>query len=217
MLIPFDKLLPRHGVNPKGILHIGASTGQEAEVYSALNIRPVIWVEALPSIFLQLKNHIAKYRDHYALLACVSDVTGEVVKFNVASNDGQSSSMLEFGTHAKEHPTVRFVDQLTLTTTRMDELLWNSGYSHRITEGWMLNVDLQGAELKALRGLGEFIYRFDSVYIEVNRAELYKNCPLVEDIDAYLAGFGFVGVESKFTNHGWGDKLYVRSKQQNQS
>lgn len=40
----------------------------------------------------------------------VSDKDDEMVMFNIANN-GQSSSILEFGTHSSEHPDVKFIDK----------------------------------------------------------------------------------------------------------
>ena len=58
--------------------------------------------------------------------------------------------------------------------------------------------------------MGDLLTRFDYAYIEVNEKELYKGCPLVEEIDAYLWEYGFVGADKKMTSWGWGDKMYVR-------
>lgn len=212
MLIPFNQLFARHGIKPKGVLHLGSSIGQEAEEYHRQGIARVIWVEAIPSVFAELRENIKKYPGHLAFNACVSDQNGIEVLFNVANNGGQSSSFLEFGTHAVEHPTVKFVRTIPMKTMRADTLLMGAGLDKEITGGWFLNLDLQGAELLALKGMRNLLGRFDHAYIEVNERELYKGCPLVGDIDHYLKQFGFTRVETKFTNHGWGDAYYARSK-----
>jgi len=208
MLIPFDRLFAQHGIQTKGVLHLGANTGQEAEVYDALGIQKVVWVEALPDIHAKLQAHILPFPGQIALCACVSSVEGDIVTFRRANNEAQSSSFLEFGTHAKEHPTTKFIGQQAMRTQRVDALLQRA--SIKVEDGWFLNVDLQGAELLALVGMGELLRKFAHAYIEVNKAYLYKGCPLVEQIDDYLAKYGFVGVETLWTKHGWGDKYYQR-------
>jgi FkbM family methyltransferase len=209
MLIPFDQLFQRYiKLPPPGALHLGANTGQEANTYFRLGIRSVIWVEAIPELFSQLRKNIQNYPGNVALQACVSDVDGKEVAFHVANNGGQSSSFLELGTHSKEHPSVKFVRDIKLTTSRVDSLLKDHGLE--IGKGWFLNMDLQGAELLAMKGMGTLIKKFAYVYVEVNEKHLYKGCPLVGEIDAFLAPFGFKGVETKMTGSGWGDKFYVR-------
>lgn len=210
MLIDFAYLFKKYGIKSKGVLHLGAHLAEESEAYFKQGIQEVIWVEADPNLIPRLEEHVRDFAQMRStvLCACVSDVNDQVVQFNIANNGGQSSSFLEFALHTKEHPSVRFIDSQTMITTRVDALL--KRHDLQVGPGWFLNADLQGAEMLALRGMGELIDQFDAIYAEVNKKELYKGCPLVEEIDAFLAAKGFVGVCEKYTNHGWGDKAYVR-------
>lgn len=209
MLIPFDQLFRRYiKVPPPGVLHLGANTGQEASTYYTLSIRTVIWVEAISELYSQLKKNIQPYPCNIALQACLSDVDGKEVTFHIANNGGQSSSFLEFGTHSQEHPSVRFVRDVKMLTVRVDTLM--KDHDLEIGDGWFLNIDLQGAELLALKGMGNLIRKFFYVYVEVNEKHLYQGCPLVGEIDNFLAQFGFKGIETKMTGSGWGDKFYVK-------
>lgn len=226
MLIPFNRswrerlpdgyvtthqpLFEEFNIKPTGVLHVGASEGQEAEVYDSLGIKKMVFIEAIPDVFLKLKQHISKYPHAIALNACISDVDDQKVKFNVASNDGQSSSMLEFGTHSVEHPNVTFVDQIECTTTRLDTLFDTELVD--LSNGLdFLNIDLQGCELLALKGMGDLLKQFKWAYLEVNQKELYKGCALVDEVDQYMSNFGFTRVKTRWTDHGWGDSLYIKS------
>lgn len=204
MLIPFDQLFPKYGIKPEGVLHLGANEGQEAETYWRLGIRNVIWVEAIPEVFQKLTAHVRRFPGQRTRLACVSDVDNQKIQFNVANNGAQSSSMLEFGTHSKEHPTVKFTDKLEITTSRVDTLLKDEKMHGR----WLLNADLQGAELLAMKGMGHLWSRFAWAYLEVNERELYKGCPLLPELDAWMLGRKFKRVETHMTGSGWGDALY---------
>lgn len=206
----FDYLFQKYSIKCEGVLHIGAHFGQEAKVYQSQGISRAIWIEALPSAYQRLVHDTSRVLglNSTCLHACISDKDGEKVVFNVASNEGQSSSFLKFGTHAVEHPSVRFIQRIPMITTRVDTLL--KSRQLKVGPGWFLNIDLQGAELLALKGMGDLLMQFDFAYIEVNAKELYIGCPLVGEIDNYLGRFGFVGAESKMTGNGWGDKLYLR-------
>jgi len=208
MLIPFDEMFARHSIKAPGALHLGASLGQEAATYAALGVKKVIWVEALPEVHTLLEYNVAKYPDSIALSACIGDRDGRMVTFHMANNEGQSSSMLELGTHAQEHPSVHYVKDIKLLTIRVDTLLRANGIV--VGPDWFLNVDLQGAELLALHGMGDLLWQFKYAYVEVNERHLYQGCPLVKDIDEYLAQYGFAGQETKMMKQGWGDKLYIR-------
>lgn len=209
MLIPFSELWRKHKIRPDGILHVGANTGQEAEEYNKLGVKQVVWVEAIPEVHLKLVQHVGRMPGHQTILACVSDRDGDDVQFHVASNQGQSSSFLEFGTHATTHPNVRWVDHIRMRTSRLDTLLMEKHL--RLSPDWFLNMDLQGAELLALKGLGTCLDCFKWAYLEVNEKQLYKGCPLVGELDQFMKEKGFVGADSKMSgSHGWGDKLYIR-------
>jgi len=210
MLISFPEMFRRHRIKSKGALHLGANLGQEAQTYRSLGIQRVVWVEALPKVYEQLRRNVARFPDSIALLACISDKDGAIVDFNEASNEGQSSSLLEFGTHAKAHPDTTFIARHKMITQRVDTLFKEQGLEAWLPTGSFLNIDLQGAELMALRGLGEVLTRFDYAYVEVNEEELYTGCPLVGDINAFMFEKGFVGLESKMTKWKWGDRLYGR-------
>lgn len=210
MLIPFSELFKKYKINPIGAFHVGASLGQEADEYYKNGIKHTLWIEALPDIYSQLLINLLPYKNAIAIKECVSDVDGKEIQFNVANNEGQSSSLLQFGTHTKEHPTVKFINRIKMETIRLDTLI--EKYLLDMDKYDFLNIDLQGAELLALKGLGKYLEGFKYLYLEVNRAPLYVGCPMVEEIDEYLKPFGFERVETKWTGAGWGDGFYILKK-----
>lgn len=210
-----DNAFDKYRITPNGVLHVGAHKGQEAQLYYSKGAKKTVWVEALPRIYDELVNHLRQFPDAYALKACVSDVDDSEVEFFVSSdearNEGMSSSFLKPKTHLVAHPSVKFESSLKLRTTRLDTLLENEVID--ILDGLdFLAMDLQGAELLALKGLGDLLNQFKWVYLEVNRAELYEKCAQVDEIDTYLREFNFVGLETQWTGFGWGDKLYVKQE-----
>lgn len=203
MLIPFDTLQKRYRVNPKGVLHVGANVGEEAEAYDKAGITKVIWIEANPEIFEKLLVNCEKYPNHYFINACVSDKEEEV-NFHIANNNGQSSSFLELGTHAKNHPDVRYVKDIQVTTKRIDSLDLD------LTDVDYLSMDIQGAELLALKGMGDLLKQFKWLYLEVNKEQVYKGNGTVREVYDYAKKFGFVPVAEKWTNAKWGDALMIK-------
>ncbi|QDP54872.1 MAG: putative methyltransferase [Prokaryotic dsDNA virus sp.] len=214
MLIDFKELFRVHEIQCNGVLHLGANEGQEAQAYIDQGIPRVVWVEALPQVYEKLKAHLSsldnKNTQHTAICACVSDVDGRDVTFNISSNQAQSSSYLQLGTHKKHHPNVRYIGSTHMQTSRVDTLVARDTEVDFSNGGWFLNADLQGAELDALHGMGNLLKYFNHIYIEVNHEELYKGCPLVNEIDHFLAENGFRGVCDKITSWNWGDKYYRR-------
>ena len=132
----------------------------------------------------------------------MSDVDGAEVEFYVASNPS-SSSVLPMKLHRAAHPDIVVTDTRRMTTTTVDTLC----ATQEITQPDLLVLDLQGAELLALRGATRTLAEVAAVYTEVNTAELYEGCALLDDLDAFLEPF--VRVDTAMTPHRWGDALYI--------
>jgi len=137
--------------------------------------------------------------------AVITDTDDKEVVFNI-SNNGQSSSVLEFGTHAQEHPWVVYVDKIHKSSITIDTFFERNGLDASKYNFW--NFDIQGAELMALKGAAKSIQYADVIYLEVNEKELYVNCGLIGEIDAFLSNYN--RVITNITEHGWGDALYIR-------
>ena len=202
MLIDMATLMDRYKPDITGILHVGAHMAEEYEDYSLAGVEKVVWVEA--NIDLVKKLEEERLPSHQTVVhAVVGDTNGEQVTFNI-SNNGQSSSVLELGTHKTAHPEVHYVDSRKMKTSRLDTI-----YATMEISGLnFMNLDIQGAELLALKGLGKRLDEFDYIYSEVNREELYVDCCLVDELDEFLSDFD--RVETEWTSFGWGDAFYVR-------
>jgi len=207
MMIDFDILWPKYNINPHGVLHLGANTGQEADTYAKHGVKEVIWVEAIPSVFAQLLKNTAHIPGTYCINACIGEEEGKEVEFHVSNNESQSSSYLELGHHKVIHPEVNFVSHFKTKMRRGDII-----FKHIRLEGsWFLNADLQGSELQAFRGMGDLLHKFDFIYSEINFKECYKGGALVGEIDDYLSTFGFKRAETgPVVGETWTDALYIK-------
>lgn len=209
MLIGRDeiiKIINEYNLKITGALHIGAHDCEELYFYNSIGLdnSSLIWIEAINDKVTQ-----AMHRGIPNVYnAIISDKDNEDITFNI-SNNGQSSSMLEFNTHAIEHPHVFYVNKIhgktkTISTFFNENNLDSSKYNF-----W--NFDIQGAELLALKGAGEHIKNASILYLEVNEKELYKNCGMINEIDEYVGKYGFKRVLTNMTHHGWGDAVYVKT------
>lgn len=206
MLIDFRKLFPRYNIKPKGVLHLGANIGEEAAVYDQLGIKKVLWFEANPEIFDRLVSNIAIYPGQIAYNFCVGSVHNMPMKLHIANNGGQSSSVLELGTHKTQHPDVKFTHDIDVVTKRID-MLFEGNFDPDID---FLSLDLQGFEGEALKGMGDLLRQFKWIYSEVNKAQVYEKCIHVNDLDLFLNGFGFKRVETANWIGDWTDAIFIR-------
>jgi FkbM family methyltransferase len=203
MLIDLLYLKDKYKLDITGVLHIGAHQCEELIIYYKCGIDPnnVIWIEGNPTIAeLMKKRNIPNV---YNIL--VSD-TEEIVDF-IITNNGQSSSILELAEHKKEHPQVYEICRLKLKTTRLDNFFKNNDITINFN---FINLDIQGAELKALKSMEIYFDKINYIYTEVNEKYLYENCALINEIDDYLSKFNFKRQETSMTTHGWGDAFYIK-------
>jgi len=116
--------------------------------------------------------------------------------------------LLEPAHHLMAHPEVSFSKGALMFTSRLDRVLPPDAQFD------FLNIDIQGAELRALRGLGSRIKQLHWIYAEVNVRPLYAGCALLPELDKFLRSQGFVRAALLLASElGWGDALYFnRSK-----
>lgn len=202
MLIPLDFLVKKYGIHFTGILHVGAHECEEIVQYDQYLSRDnMLWVEALPDKVAFCKS---RFPGVFIENAVVSDCV-ETVTFH-RSNNGQSSSFLEFGTHSFHHPQVHYVEEFSAETQLLRDIL----PKYRIPYNFV-NLDIQGAELKALKGMESYLPYIKYIYTEVNADYVYKGCAIVTELDEYLNQFGFRRVETSWCgNYGWGDAFYIK-------
>jgi hypothetical protein len=119
--------------------------------------------------------------------------------------------VLQLGTHSIHHPTIHYVSSYEVETVRLEDILSKDEYKG--IEFNFLNFDIQGMELRALKGMEKYLDKVDCVYTEINTEYVYEGCCLVEELDEYLGRFGLVGMETKMPGDGkwhWGDKVFAR-------
>jgi len=193
----------------KGAIHVGGHEGQERDWYRKHSFSPVIWFEPNKKLFQKLEKNIEGYENHVAFNLGVHDILDEAV-LHIASNGGQSSSILELGLHSIYHPKVKYIKDEVILLTRIDEFFKEGDLD--INDYNLLNVDVQGVELNVIKSFGDLIGELDYVYAEVNEAELYKGCALVSVIDDYLEAYGFCRKATHMTKYQWGDAFYIKKE-----
>ena len=210
MLIPVEEIMTillTNNITINGCFHVGAHNCEELPMYNQMGIKSenVVWIDAIPSKI----NEARKRGIPNVYYAMITDKDDEEMIFNV-SNNVQSSSVLELGTHEQEHPWVVYVDKLKQKSITVDTFFERYNIDASNYDFW--NFDIQGAELMALKGATQSIRHVKVLYLEVNEKELYKNCGLITDIDIFLSQYNFKRVLTNISRHGWGDALYILDK-----
>lgn len=195
-----------HGIKPTGILHVGAAMLEEAEQYRDMGVKKVIWVEAdKPSKRRQARAH--EFGHDLFEYTALSDKR-EGVEFRVASNEA-SSSILPFARHSVIYPDIVVSESRPMFSERADEV-FKDEYALPI-EIDTLVLDVQGAELKVLRGMGKLLDQIKTAWLEINATELYTGCALRPDIEMWMRDKGFVNSDFQWVHQEeWGEELFWR-------
>ena len=213
MLIPLGKLQSKYNIIQPRILHVGAHLGEERGDYQKCGSSKVVWIEANPELASALIEKLnalpMRFEMEEVIHAAVAEIEERAI-FNVASND-EASSLLELGTHQKSYPSIQVEKSISVTTRRIENMAHES--PDLFGDINFVNLDIQGMELGALKGMGAVLDQVDWIYTEVNRRLVYQNCALIWDLDSFLLEQGFERVEVVFTREGWGDAFYIRRRE----
>lgn len=199
------------GLSIEGAIHIGAHLAEELEFYTKSGAKKALWIEANNDIFDKLVSRLSKdsYIRSTVAKACLSDKDGETVTFHI-TNHAQSSSILPLKTHKEHYPDVVEVGTRKMKTETFKTFLSKTEMS---LDGYdFLCLDVQGAELKVLKGFSELLSSFKIVCVEVNEEQLYEGNALLHEVDDFFKSNGFERTFLFMTEAKWGEAVYVKSR-----
>lgn len=174
-----------------GLIHVGANAGQERKRYSRYGLN-VVWVEPIPEVFAELQRNIAPLPGQRAFEALLTDESGRNYVFNVASNAGESSSILPLKEHREIWPNIVYERELILQSKTLDELVSEKTIDLRKHKALIL--DTQGSELLVLKGGCQTLKHMLYVKAEAADFEAYEGGATVDSLTDFMAGQGFVEI-----------------------
>jgi FkbM family methyltransferase len=195
-------------LRPKKALHIGASFGQEAELYQHFGIEA--WhIEAIPEVFISLKKNLQNLNGQHPVHACLSRDAGLTTSFNVANNEGLSSSLLPLGRHKSEYPSITYEREISVTTESVDSLIQKGIIDPDID---FLLIDAQGAEKLILEGASNFLAQRSLIAAVVETAvvPLYEGGSTYLEVAKILRKHDLHLREAVFGDHGWTDAIFMK-------
>lgn len=194
------------------VLDLGAHDGSDSEELALLFPGGHVWAfEAQSDLYGKLRRRLENYPNATAIHAAVNDTNGVVTFHQSSGGSFGSGSILVPTGHLDSHPTVVFQsrDRELVPALSLKSFL-SEAEVPKVDLIWM---DLQGAELLALRGLGNFLANVSVIYTEVSSIPLYKGASTYAQLQSFLSGFGFK-VQREFIPHGWtgeGNVLFTKT------
>ncbi|MEP3438036.1 MAG: FkbM family methyltransferase [Hoeflea sp.] len=178
----------------RGVIHVGASSGQEAPQYAERGLN-VLWYEPIPLVFQELLQTIEPYSNQTAIEALLTDQPNASYKFNIAGNQGCSSSIFEMKEHKKMWPDVGYVSSIELQSSTLVNSLTENAVDTSLYDALIL--DTQGSELLVLKGAEMVLDRFRYIKTEAADFEAYEGCARASEIVAWLAERGFKKIDER--------------------
>lgn len=203
MLLNLKELHNKYQMKVTGILHIGAHFGEENGIYNELGYPNRVFFEPLEKNYKTLSQRVT---DSTLYKVALGSEASTKIMYVESANQGQSSSLLKPKLHLQQYPHITFPDTEEVVVQTLDSIIENNDSYN------FINMDVQGYELEVLKGATETLKHIDYLMCEVNRAEVYENCCMVEDIDGFLKPYGLERVEISWEGVTWGDAFYVKTK-----
>ena len=179
----FDAL---RGITCASVVDIGANKGQFALL--ARHLFPSAQILA----FEPLSKPAAVFRRIFAgdartaLYSCAIGEDSGVVSMHVSARD-DSSSILPIGSEqTRIFPGTQEAGRTEIVVRRLDDMLTPA----HISAPALLKLDVQGYELKALRGCAALLDQFQYVYCECSFVTLYEGQALADEVIAWLRDRG---------------------------
>ena len=205
MIQRFLNSLPKDIPDSPVILDVGSYTGEQAcEFASQFPLARIFAFEARPQSVETVRQTVVAFPNIAVIEAAVHEFDGQTVFHTVDElNPGASSLFLGSA------PEVQPIQQtpITVPALRLDSWARQTGID-RFDLVWM---DLQGAELLALRGMGEMLRTVRALQLEVTYRELYRGQVMWPEVRAFLEEAGMTLVDEWPDISGYfGDAVFVR-------
>ena len=177
-------LIPKEKVNT--VVELGSRDGLDAVwLHKHFNAEVVCW-ECHPDLVLDVKEHIQFFPEIELVDKAVwSEQT--TLEFNIVVNGNVGASSVFKARNEKGRPQL---EQKTVTVeTETLEAWWQTHRKGKTID--LLCLDLQGAEIEALKGATSLLPNVKYIITEGCRNPEYEDAPTLEDIRGFLAEYGF--------------------------
>lgn len=180
---------------PSTIYELGSRDGEDAAgLAAAARDAHVIAFECNPDTVATVQRRLADVPNARAVELAVTDFSGTTTFHKIDPNltvttweDGNPGASSLYVASGK-YPIEQYVQTpVNVRAGRLDVLI-DAG---AIPPPELLWIDLQGAELAALRGLGRHLSRVGIVYVELSFLDIYDGQPVARDVIRFLRRAGF--------------------------
>lgn len=187
---------------------------QSIEFYKTFPNAKIYAFECNPNTLPICETNIIPYQDRITLIkGAVCDYDGNITFFPINQEktrttwkDGNPDASSIFKSN-NQYTIEKYVqNEITTNCHRLDTVMQKIGIS-RVDIIWM---DLQGAELLALKGLGNQLSKVEYMHTEVSHKAMYTGQVMYKELDSFITKNGFE-LQNSLSLHGWQeDAIYKK-------
>ena len=187
---------------------------QSIEFYNIFPNARIYAFECNPNTIDICRKNIESYKDRITLIeGAVCDYDGDITFYPINQEktittweDGNPGASSIFKSNG-EYTVERYVqDEITTNCHRLDTVMQKYGIP-KVDIIWM---DLQGAELLALKGLGDFIKDLIYIHTEVSYKEMYTGQVTYNELNNFITSNGFI-VKNTLRLSGWQEDIIYKN------
>ncbi len=206
----FSHLLSSRGVQPRGVIYLGANVGQLLWPWIMMSFKEILMVEPQDKAFAKLRENtevasqlLLAYEEftraepltNIQIAQCAIGRHDGDSEFHVTANSCLGSLLPPMQGGYEEGALnldgeMRVVEKKRVPIFTLDSFLQNMGPDASSAYN-LLYMNVQGSELQILEGARKTLPYLDLVYLEVNYSERYQGCPKAREFDDFLADFRY--------------------------
>ncbi len=204
----------RQGLTPPlTVLQVGASAGQEIDDFYQSGVIAGLFIEPLDTPFAMLSDRCRGKPNYIPVQALALSEDNLISNFYLASNGGQSSSILPPKQHLLYYPNITFDHQIEMIGYKVDTLTAIAKQRFDTLPKYfdLFYLDVQGAELEVMKGSVSQLQNGKYVYAEIGDGNLYEGDVKLVELITFLRLFGYrpIALEANGQN-GSGDCLWYK-------
>jgi len=189
--------------NIKGIIQIGANSGQEVGLFKKFT-NNIILIEPI----FQLANYLNQTHPDCLVIPCGLGSTNSMMDLYLASNGGESSSVLKPLNHPVYYPDIIFDQSIKIPVRTFESLV--DEFNINMNSFNILVSDAQGYDLEAIKGFGSYITNFELIIAEYINSNLYENEASLKDMINYFTPLNFELIDTFDENLGAGNAVFKK-------
>ena len=173
------------------ILECGSYDGKDAIYLSENYKRKVYSFEALPTLIENAKKNTRNYNVEIINVA-VSNTHNKIVTFYKSDTKFPKSSSLYNKTTMTSHKVMNNPIKYNVKSISLNKWISENDLKNRVE---LITMDLQGAELLALKGLIPFDKSIKYIVVEADFNHIYDNCSTIKDVAIFLEKYNFYPIK----------------------